>query len=201
LQRARCKQIERIDRARRIPQNQRALAEVIRQQRRQHEDEPGEPDRPLAEMSHVGVKRLGSGDSEDYSAEKDEPGVPVLNEKAQAVPWIRRGEDLRDLKNLAQSQCPNHHEPDNHNRAEYPPDLCGAVPLEEEEAREYHDSEREHQVLRLWSYHFQAFHGAKHGDRRSDHPIAVEQCRSNQSQRDDGLAAKRVRIPSLLLKD
>jgi hypothetical protein len=56
-------------------------------------------------------------------------------------------------------------------------------------------------MLRLWSYYFQAFYSAQYGDRGSDNAIAVEKCRTDQSERDDALAAKRVRIPPHLLKN
>src|SRR3984893_18425024 len=56
-------------------------------------------------------------------------------------------------------------------------------------------------MLRLWSYHFEAFHGAQHRDRGSDHAIAVEQRRADQSQRDDRLAPKGVGITPHLLKN
>ena len=85
LERAGREQVERIDRARRVPQDQRALPEVVRQQRRQHQEEPGEADRPLAEVSHVGVERLGSGDGQDYGPEENESSVPMSKEKLHAV--------------------------------------------------------------------------------------------------------------------
>src|SRR5450759_3705673 len=200
LERAGRQQEERIDRARRVPQDQRALAEIVRQQRRQHQEEPGEADRPLAEVSHVGVERLRSGDGQDHGSEENESGVPMPNEKLQAVQRIRRGEDLRGLQNFGQSESPNRPEPDDHHGPEYPPDLGGAVLLEEEKPSEYRDGEGEYQVLPLRSHHFQTFHGAQHGDRRSDHAIAVEERRSDQSERDDRLATKGVRIAPLLLK-
>ena len=53
-------------------QQQRALAEVVQEQRRQHEHEPREPDRPLAEVPHVGVQRLAAGDDEEDGAEHRE---------------------------------------------------------------------------------------------------------------------------------
>ena len=42
-------------------QQQRALAEVVERERRQHEGEPRQADRPRAEVAHVGVQRLGAG--------------------------------------------------------------------------------------------------------------------------------------------
>jgi hypothetical protein len=113
-------------------------------------------------MSHVGVERLGSGNGEDYSAEENEREAPMLEEKIETVPWIRRGEDLWGLQNLTQAECSDHREPDDHHGTEYSPDFRGAVLLEEEERREYHHGQREHEMLGLWSYHFQAFNGAQH---------------------------------------
>ena len=86
-------------------------------------------------MSHVGVERLGSGDREDYGAKENEPRAPMLEEESEAVPGIRRGEDLRGLYDFAQSKSTDRHEPDNHQGTEYAPHLRGAVLLEEEERR------------------------------------------------------------------
>src|ERR1700716_484304 len=102
-------------------------------------------------MSHVGIKRLGSRNGEDYRAEEDERETPVLEEKIQAIPWIRRGEDLRRLHNLTQAESTDHHEPDDHHGTEYSPDFRGAVLLEEEESGQYRDGERDHEMLRLGS--------------------------------------------------
>src|SRR5450759_414140 len=201
LERAGRQQEERIDRARRFPQDQRALPEVARQQPRQHQEEPGEADRPLAEVSHVGVERLRSRDGQDNGAEENESGVSMPSEEFQTVQRIRRSENLRAQQNLGQSESPDRHEPNDHHGPEYPPDLGGAVLLEEEKPSEYRDGEGEYQVLRLRSHHFQTCHGAQHRDRRRDHAIAVEQRRSDQSQRDDSLAAQGVRVAPLLLKN
>src|SRR6266550_4360008 len=184
LEHAGREKIEWIDRARRISQDQRTLPEVVSQQRRQYEKEPGKPDRPLAEMSHVRIERLGSSDGEDYGAKENEREMPVLEKKVQAVPRIRRGEDLWRLQNLAQAECANHHEPDDHHWTENSSDFRGTMLLEKEESREYSDRERDHEILRLWSYYFQAFHGAQHGDRGSDHAIAVEQRSTDQAKGD-----------------
>ena len=49
--------------ASRVDEQQRALADVVERQRREHQDEPGQADRPRAEVAHVGVERLGAGDA------------------------------------------------------------------------------------------------------------------------------------------
>ena len=53
-------------------EQQRALTEVIQQQRGPHEREPCEPHRLLAEVAHVGVQRLAAGDREEHRAEDRE---------------------------------------------------------------------------------------------------------------------------------
>ena len=63
-------------------QQQRALAEVVQQQRRQHQREPRHPNRPLAEMAHVGVERFAAGDHQEDGAEHGKPMPAVLHEEA-----------------------------------------------------------------------------------------------------------------------
>ena len=73
-------QEERLLGGARVAQQQRALAEVVEEQRRQHQREPGDADRPLAEVPHVRVERLAAGDDEEHGAEHGE-----------AVPAVARG--------------------------------------------------------------------------------------------------------------
>ena len=65
-------QIERIFDRLGIDEDQRALAEIVGDQRGQDQKQPGGLDRPAAEMPHVGVERLGAGDGEEDAAEHDE---------------------------------------------------------------------------------------------------------------------------------
>ena len=76
--------IERILDRRRMRQHQRALAEIIDQQRRQHEAEPGALDRLAAEMAEVGIERLAAGDGEEHGAERDQADVAVRRHEADA---------------------------------------------------------------------------------------------------------------------
>ena len=71
--------VERILDRRRIGQHQRALAEIIDQQRRQHEAEPRGLDRLAAEMAEVGIERLAAGDREKHRAERDQPDRAVAS--------------------------------------------------------------------------------------------------------------------------
>jgi len=49
-----------------------ALAEVVQRQCRQHQPHPGDPDRLLAEVPHVGIQRLGAGQREHDRADRGE---------------------------------------------------------------------------------------------------------------------------------
>ena len=83
-------QEERLLDAAGFDQQQRALAEVVQQQRRQHQREPGEADRPLAEVAHVGIERFAAGDDQEHGAEHREAVPAVLAEERDA-----RGADRR----------------------------------------------------------------------------------------------------------
>ena len=76
--------------AARLVMQQRALAEVVQQQRRQHQAEPGEADRTLAEVAHVRVQRLAAGDDEEDRAEHGEAVQSVLLEESHRVTRIER---------------------------------------------------------------------------------------------------------------
>ena len=53
-----------------IGEHQRALAEIIDQQRGQDEREPCQSDRLAAEMAEIGIQRLAAGDGEKHQAER-----------------------------------------------------------------------------------------------------------------------------------
>ena len=84
--------VERILDRRRIGQHHRALAEIIDQQRRQHEAEPGGLDRLAAEMAEIGIERLAAGDGQKHRAERDQADVAVIEQKLDAVERIDGGE-------------------------------------------------------------------------------------------------------------
>ena len=67
-------QIERIVRGGRIADQQRALAEVVEDERRSDDAEPIDLDRLLAEVPEVGVERFAAGGDQEDGAE-DEKAV------------------------------------------------------------------------------------------------------------------------------
>ena len=88
--RARRQKEERIRRGGRIAQDERALPEIVQEQRGEDETEPGQPNRSLAEVAHVRVQRFSSRDREHDRAEDEEPGLAVDDEELDAVPRIQR---------------------------------------------------------------------------------------------------------------
>ena len=57
-----------------------ALAEVVQHQRREHQPEPRDADRPFSEVPHVGVERLGAGEASSTA--------PITTNEAK--PWLVR---------------------------------------------------------------------------------------------------------------
>ena len=54
------------------------MAEIVQEQRRQDEHEPGKTDGALPEVPHVGVQRLTAGDDEKDGAQHREAVPTVL---------------------------------------------------------------------------------------------------------------------------
>ena len=65
----------------RVGEQQRALPEVVQDERRQHQREPRQPNRLPAEVAHVGVERLTAGDDEKHGAEHGETHESVRVEE------------------------------------------------------------------------------------------------------------------------
>ena len=67
----------------RIDEQDRTLSEIVEHQRREGDHEPREADRIGAEMAHVGVQRLTTGDSQHHGAERHERGPGFVKEQRQ----------------------------------------------------------------------------------------------------------------------
>src|SRR5690606_41049324 len=73
-----------------VLEQQRALPQVVEHQRRQHEEVPAAPDRPGAEVAHVGVQRLAAGHRQHHRAE-DEDAVEMMGgEEVDRPPRVDR---------------------------------------------------------------------------------------------------------------
>ena len=185
LERRRGEQIERIARRGRIAEQQRALAEVVQEQRGKHDAEPGDADGPLAEVPHVGVERLTAGDAEHDGAEGEKAGEAVRREERDAVPRVERREHLRRLRDGPRAERGDRDEPGEHQRAERRPHARRPEALHHEQREEDDHGDRHDEVAERRGAHLQPFHGAEHGDRRRDDAVAVEQRGAEEAERDE----------------
>ena len=46
-------------------------------------DEPGEADRPAAEMAEIGIERLRAGDHQEHGAEREQADDAVMDEETR----------------------------------------------------------------------------------------------------------------------
>lgn len=109
-----------------VREQHRPLAEIIQQQSRQHQQAPGQPDRPPSKMAHIGIQRLGAGNGKKDSAKHQKAFSVIVYEKLQPIPGKYRLQNRRILDNLYQTAQPDRGEPEQNNRAENEPTL--AVP-------------------------------------------------------------------------
>ena len=103
---------ERVLRRRRIQQHERALTEVVQQQRREDEEVPRQPDRPRTEVAHVRVERFAAGHDEEHRAEDEEAVRSVVREEARTVERAHRREHARVLHDLDCAEHAERGEPD-----------------------------------------------------------------------------------------
>ena len=158
-----------------LASTQRALPEIVERQRRQHDSDPGDLDRPAAEMAEVGVERLRPGDREKHRAERDQADHAVAGEKADAVERIDRGEHARIGGDMPDAGDRNGDEPDQRDRTEEGRDPGGAARLHGEQRDQDHDGERHDIGIEGRRHDLQAFDRREHRQRRRDHGVAVEQ--------------------------
>ena len=146
---------------------------------------PGEPDRRRSEMPHVRVKRFGARHAKKDAAEHQEARQSARKEIAKAVSRIERRHDARMLGDAVYSQHGHDDEPRQHDRAEGPSDARRALRLNGEQRDENEHRRRQHirgEARRRLS---EPFKRREHRNGRGDRPVAVDQRRAEQADRDD----------------
>ena len=91
-------------------------------ERRKHHAEPGDPDRPLAEVPHVGVQGLAARDHQHHRSENQESLDPVAQEELHGVPRIHRPEHRGIARDPSQPEQRDRDEPHDHDGPEDPSD-------------------------------------------------------------------------------
>ena len=170
-------------------QQHRALAEIVEHQRRQHETPPGQPDRAAAEVSHVGVECLGAGEDQEDRPEDEEAAEAVALQVRQSMGRIERGEHPRVQHDAPHAEHRETTEPEHHESAEEAADTGGAALLDPEQSGQDTDGERHHPALERRCGDVETFHGREDRNRRRDHAVAIEQCRTEEAQHQQQFAA------------
>jgi hypothetical protein len=181
----------------RFGQEERALAEVVQQQRWQHKREPRHANRALSKVSHVGVQRLAARDHQKDRAEHGEPVPPMVAEERECVSRIDRRENDRLT---CQGHEPEHRddgEPRHHDRAKQSPDTMRAVALDREHGNQNHNRDRHDVRIEQRCRELEPLDGSENGDRRSDHAVAVEQRRTEYAHQDE---SRPVRAAPIVLR-
>src|SRR4029077_15112445 len=111
---------------------QRPLPEIIQQEGREDEAQPGAANWGGTEMSHIGIKRLGPGHSQHNRAEQDKPFPRVGQYQIDRVARIERFQNGRPMGDLRQSEEADRAEPQNDDWAEKAADPAGSALLEDE---------------------------------------------------------------------
>ena len=82
----------------------RGLTQVVEQDRRPDDGEPGDPDRSGTEVAAVGVERLGAGDAQDHATEREECLEAVVDEEPCTPDRRERLEHTRMVDHLGESR-------------------------------------------------------------------------------------------------
>ena len=173
-------------------QQQRALTEVVQQQRRPDEPEPREPHGPLAEVAHVGVQRFGAREHEEHGAQDRQRDGRMRREQRDRVARRHRGRAPRARPRSRECRAPpaspNHstmigpNSPPTRavprrwiaNSATRMPSVIGSTTL-----------------ANVGIEQLEAFDGGEHRDRRRDQRVAVEQRRAECRERDERASPRR----------
>ncbi len=164
-----------------IGQEQRSLAEIIQDQSGQDNREPAEADRQAAEMAHIRIHRLGAGDREKGGAEHGKTDARSRIEQVdQRMMRAQCAQDLRCANDPAQAEHADREEPDQHDRPENVADERGSLALNQEQANQDRDADRNDDRRELGCVELEAFHGAQDRDCRRDDAVAIEQRGADQ---------------------
>ncbi len=173
-------QEERVFDGLRMLQQQRALAEIVEHQRRQHHHKPCQANRKLTKVAHIGIQRFNAGDRQHHRAQREERYRFVLNKEVQRPVRVHGVQHLRIIDDTARAQHRQNDEPQQHHRRKQLTDNAGAVFLNHKQQRQYRNRQRHNVAIEARCGDLQPFDGRKLGYRRRDHHFPVEEAAANQ---------------------
>ena len=150
------------------------MSEIIEQQRRQHEAEPGGPDRLTPEMAEVGIKRLRAGNDEKDKAERHQPDRSVRIDKRHRIGRIDGRQHARIIANVENSGGRNGDEPDHHDRREETRDPRGSSALSSKQAQQDGNGQWRDVVIERRRHQRQSLDCREDGNGGRDDSVAQE---------------------------
>ncbi len=144
-----------------MSKDQCALSEIIEKKCREDECEPGNSNRSPAKMTHVGVKRLSSGDCKHNCAKQHESGKPMRDKKSNSENRVYRCQYLRCAGNLYDTEQRDRKEPDCHDRSKNPSDFCCSFVLHPEQPDQDAKRDRNYENGQRRSRNLETFYRAK----------------------------------------
>ena len=155
-----------------------------------------EADRQGAEMPHIRIHRFRAGEGKEGSTEHGKPDWRRrLRQVYQRVMRAEGTEHAGRIDDPAEAEHTNDHEPQQHHRSEDVTDECSTLTLDQKQADQDRDADRNHDGREPGSVKLQALDGTQHRDGRCDDPIAIEQSGPDQTddhQRGPPTAARRI---------
>src|SRR5207237_9524073 len=125
-----------------IVQQKGTLPEIVQHESRKNEDEPRQPNRARAEVSHVGIQRFAAGHGQENSAENEKSVAMIRGKEPHRMRWIKRHQHVRFLHQMKKTECRDDHEPDEHHRPKHRADPRSPESLQKKKEDEHDDSHR-----------------------------------------------------------
>src|SRR5262249_57854898 len=106
-----------------------AWAEIVHRQRGQNQADPRGLDRLAAEMTEVGIERLGTGHGEKHCAEGDKANDAMRGQEFDGVDRIKGQQDFQIAEDKYESRNGDRNEPQRGDRSEESCNFRGATRL------------------------------------------------------------------------
>src|SRR5882762_6104723 len=151
------------------------LSRVVEYQAGKHDGRPGELDRPRAEMTHVGVQRLGACHAQEHATEHERAGCAAVQQEVQADQRVQRIQYRRMPDQSPQPEQRHRREPQRHHRTEGAPDARGSLRLQREQRAQNDHRRRQHVRTELRHRDLEPFERRQHRDGGRDGTVAVDQ--------------------------
>src|SRR5689334_6936946 len=111
-------------------ENKCALTEIVDDQCRKDEAEPGEANGNTAEVAHVGVDGLSASDGQEDAAKRDESDSRIAGHETETLERIDCRKDFRALGDLDKASDSDDGEVKRHHRSRKHTDHSGAARLD-----------------------------------------------------------------------